>query len=61
MSAADVAANAGKKVVDNNDADDDEDAVTDTSCLEVPMIDYYKIRHEVSDFAAKINQLNNLV
>ena len=32
----------------SNDDDDDVDDLTDESCLEVPMMDYYKIRHQVS-------------
>jgi hypothetical protein len=39
------AKNVGKVDVDDND--DNDDQLTDTSCLEVPMMDYYKIRHQV--------------
>ena len=49
MSTADAADETDEtKTNPNANQDEDEDDVlTDTSCLEVPMMEYYKIRHQV--------------
>jgi hypothetical protein len=30
-----------------DEGEDDDDPMTENSCLEVPMMEYYKIRHQV--------------
>jgi hypothetical protein len=49
MSTADAAdeTDETKNVSNANQDEDEDDVLTDTSCLEVPMMEYYKIRHQV--------------